>query len=131
MSALATGWPFHRICPEVGASSSASARRNTLLPEPEEPVIDTRSALLRVKSVGSSKATWRRSSTRVRARVSISALMDAVFLLNRVGRNGAAGARRFHEKIQTIAIHVVHTFTCNVKQEATCNTDNWAIQACW
>ena len=74
------GWPFHRTCPEVGASSRARARKKTLLPDPEEPVMDTRSPAFKVKSVGWSKGTWRRSSMRVRARVSISALMDAGFL---------------------------------------------------
>ena len=89
---LAIGWPFHNTCPEVGASSNASARRNTLLPEPDEPVIDTRSARFRLKSVGCSKSVCRRSSRRVRAWVSIRALMDAVFLSSPVGRHGEASA---------------------------------------
>ena len=54
--------------------------RRQLIVTVDEPVIDTRSVAFKVKSVGWSKATWRRSSMRVRARVSISALMDAVFL---------------------------------------------------
>jgi hypothetical protein len=41
--------------------------------------------------------------------------MDAVFLLKPVGRNGEAGAGSFHEKIQTIATHVVQKLRFNVK----------------
>ena len=66
--------------PGRGRIQQRQCAQEYALPEPDEPVIDTRSPACRLKSVGWSNGTWRRSSRRARARVSISALMDAVFL---------------------------------------------------
>ncbi|GAA0419376.1 hypothetical protein GCM10008969_48420 [Pseudomonas veronii subsp. inensis] len=71
--------------------------------------------------MGWSKGTWRRSSMRVRARVSISALMDAGFLVECVRRHGDAGAHSFHEKTQPVATPMARRVAVNGQEHAICN----------